>query len=57
MTQYLLVEDEVRQVLDREHGLLDLEVRLWCEDLERDKPGYFLFHGMLRIRIRCLTLH
>ena len=34
MTQYLLVEDEVRQVLDREDVLLDLEVRLSCGDIE-----------------------
>jgi hypothetical protein len=51
----IYVEDGLHQVF-REDFLLDLEVRLWCGDIEHDKPGYFLFHGMLRIRIRCLAL-
>ena len=49
------VEDGLRQNI-REHFLLDLEVRPWCGDIKHDKPGYFLFHGMLRIQIRCLAL-
>ena len=54
--QYFLVEDRLARFLEGEDFLLDLEFRPWLGAIEHDKPGYFLFHRMLRIRIRCFAL-
>jgi hypothetical protein len=54
VTQYLLFEDRLRQSFG-EDFLLDLEVPPWCGDMEHDKPGYFLFHGMLPMPRALLT--